>query len=74
MNRCQNERVRERALLCCFNLAFMVELLQRRPLPPKFMARLNRETLEEIRTLETILETWQTPEQEHTEPAEKSIH
>jgi hypothetical protein len=57
MNRCQSEHLLERASLCCFNLAFMAELLQHRPLPPKFLARLNRETLEEIRTLETILET-----------------
>jgi hypothetical protein len=34
----------------------MVELLQRRPLPPKFLARLNREILQEIQALETILE------------------
>jgi hypothetical protein len=59
MNCRQNDRLLERATLCCFNLAFMVELLQRRPLPPKFLARLHRETLEELRTLETILETLQ---------------
>src|ERR1035438_7289753 len=60
MDRCQNEHLLERALLCCFNLAFMVELLQRRSLSPKFLARLNRETLEEIRTLESILERLET--------------
>jgi hypothetical protein len=59
VNRRQNERLLERASLCCFNLAFMVELSQRRRLPPKFLARLNRETLEEIQTLETILQKLQ---------------
>ena len=36
----------------------MMELSQRRPLPPK-LAWLNRETQEEIQMLETILETLQ---------------
>lgn len=59
MNGRQNERLLESALLCCFNLAFMVELSQRRPMRPKFLARLNQETLAEIKTLETMLEKLQ---------------
>ena len=59
MNRRQNERLLERAALCCFNLAFMAEMLERRPLPPKFLARLIREILQELQTLESTLETLQ---------------
>jgi len=62
MNRSQNERLRERALLCCSNLAYIVELFQYRPLSSEFQARLNQEALQEIRTLETILETLERPE------------
>ena len=56
MNRCRKECLLERAGFCCVNLAFMVELSQRRPMPPKYLARLNREIFQEIQTLETVLE------------------
>lgn len=41
MNR--KECLLERAGFCCVNLAFMVALSQHRPMPPKYLARLNLE-------------------------------
>jgi len=56
MKRCRRECLLERAGVCCVNLAFMAALSQHRPMPPKYLARLNREISEEIQTLETVLE------------------
>ncbi len=55
----EKELLLERAMLRCFNLVIMAELSQHRPMPPKFQARLDRETLEELRALEIVLETMQ---------------
>ena len=59
MDRCQKEHLLDGAGFCCINLAFMVELLQHRPMPPKYLARLHREMLREIQTIKTVLETLQ---------------
>jgi hypothetical protein len=59
MNLQQSRRLLQESLLCCLRLAFMMELSQGRPLPRKFQDRLKRETREELRSLETMLEALQ---------------